>query len=272
MAKETHYTILGLEVSATQREITKKYKKLCLTHHPDKGGNQQDFIKITKAYETLTDQEAKAVYDQSLNNSNDITLSEFLSLVMLGSLIVTLASMFKEKNNKIKLSDSKIVLKCEDDKILFKIDNEIQELKENPLIESNGNNQFYLENQCLFDFKLVIYKNDIVYLSSQKTLNLVTNSKETFFPSKIVIDKNYSGHTQITGKDYKIIFKGDFKLADNVKYSCDKYANHALVEIDNSYKSAIYIEECDLTKFIFLNNDTALHQSLLGDEAILNMV
>lgn len=37
----------------SQDEIRSAYLKLCLQHHPDKGGDMQEFIRITKAYETL---------------------------------------------------------------------------------------------------------------------------------------------------------------------------------------------------------------------------
>lgn len=47
------WKILGLVPPKTKKELKKKYRKLCLQHHPDKGGNSQKFIKITDSYNTL---------------------------------------------------------------------------------------------------------------------------------------------------------------------------------------------------------------------------
>jgi hypothetical protein len=47
------WSILGLVPPKTKKEIKKKYRQLCLTHHPDKGGNSQDFINITNSYNNL---------------------------------------------------------------------------------------------------------------------------------------------------------------------------------------------------------------------------
>ena len=49
------FTILGIDPSATTKEIKKAYKKLSLVHHPDKGGDEQMFVQINKAYQALTD-------------------------------------------------------------------------------------------------------------------------------------------------------------------------------------------------------------------------
>jgi len=47
--------ILGLDNSPTinKKIIKKRYNELASKHHPDKGGNQQEFIKIKQANETL---------------------------------------------------------------------------------------------------------------------------------------------------------------------------------------------------------------------------
>ena len=45
---------LGLKKGATQEEIKKAYKRLAREHHPDKGGDSNEFIKIHDAYESLS--------------------------------------------------------------------------------------------------------------------------------------------------------------------------------------------------------------------------
>jgi len=43
------FATLGLDTSATKEEINSKYRELCMVHHPDKGGKQDNFIAITEA-------------------------------------------------------------------------------------------------------------------------------------------------------------------------------------------------------------------------------
>ena len=45
---------LGLRKGATAEEIKKAYKRLAREHHPDKGGDSNEFIKIHDAYESLS--------------------------------------------------------------------------------------------------------------------------------------------------------------------------------------------------------------------------
>ena len=58
------YEVLGVAKDATDVEIKKAYRKLAVKHHPDKGGNEGDFQKISHAYEVLSDAKLRAVYDQ----------------------------------------------------------------------------------------------------------------------------------------------------------------------------------------------------------------
>ena len=59
------YSVLGVTRTADESEIRKMYKKLCLTAHPDKGGSAEEFQKIQKAYEILSDNNKRQVYDQT---------------------------------------------------------------------------------------------------------------------------------------------------------------------------------------------------------------
>uniref|UniRef100_A0A674CFD9 DnaJ homolog subfamily C member 16 n=1 Tax=Salmo trutta TaxID=8032 RepID=A0A674CFD9_SALTR len=61
------YNILGVTKSASQTEIKKVYKRLARKWHPDKNKNEgaEDmFIKITKSYEILSNEERRANYDR----------------------------------------------------------------------------------------------------------------------------------------------------------------------------------------------------------------
>jgi hypothetical protein len=62
--KIDYYSILDLFSEATTPEIKKAYRKLALKHHPDKGGDQEQFKMLAAAYEILMDAETKAQYDK----------------------------------------------------------------------------------------------------------------------------------------------------------------------------------------------------------------
>jgi hypothetical protein len=47
------FDILGVDENTDPKDIKKAYYKLCLIHHPDKGGDQKDFIKIQTAWEYI---------------------------------------------------------------------------------------------------------------------------------------------------------------------------------------------------------------------------
>ena len=68
MSSETFYNVLGVNENATQDEIKKAYRKLAIEHHPDKGGSEEKFKKISEAYDTLGDENKRAEYDNRRNN------------------------------------------------------------------------------------------------------------------------------------------------------------------------------------------------------------
>ena len=59
-----HYETLGISQGASVDEIKKAYRALARINHPDKGGDAEEFKKINQAYETLSDPDARARYDQ----------------------------------------------------------------------------------------------------------------------------------------------------------------------------------------------------------------
>ena len=62
------YEDLGVSESATQDEIKKAYRKLALEHHPDKGGDEERFKKISVAYDILSNENKRREYDNQRNN------------------------------------------------------------------------------------------------------------------------------------------------------------------------------------------------------------
>jgi len=58
-----HYQTLGVGRDADTPTIKKAYRKLASKHHPDKGGDEARFKEIQQAYETLSDPQKRAEYD-----------------------------------------------------------------------------------------------------------------------------------------------------------------------------------------------------------------
>ena len=65
---ENYYDILGVTETATPDEIKKTYRKLAMEHHPDKGGDEEKFKKISQAYDILGDDTKRQQYDNQRKN------------------------------------------------------------------------------------------------------------------------------------------------------------------------------------------------------------
>ena len=59
----TYYEDLGVQKNATEAEVKKAYRKKAQRAHPDKGGDPQEFHRLTRAYETLSDPGKREYYD-----------------------------------------------------------------------------------------------------------------------------------------------------------------------------------------------------------------
>lgn len=65
MASFDPFEILKIEPTSSMAEIKKAYRKLSVVLHPDKEtGDEKAFMMLTKAYQALTDEVAKANYEK----------------------------------------------------------------------------------------------------------------------------------------------------------------------------------------------------------------
>jgi len=58
------YDVLCVDKDADAKTMKKAYRKLCLKHHPDKGGDEHFFKEVNAAYEILSDPKKREIYDQ----------------------------------------------------------------------------------------------------------------------------------------------------------------------------------------------------------------
>jgi DnaJ family protein A protein 2 len=70
------YEVLGLPSTATHDEVKKAYRKLILLHHPDKGGDPEQFDKVTKAYEYLCQPKPEPLFSGTTEHVVHVSLAE----------------------------------------------------------------------------------------------------------------------------------------------------------------------------------------------------
>jgi len=68
------YEELGLTSNATLNDVKQRYRELAQIHHPDKGGNEERFKRISLAYEILSDPIRRKNYDENktVNDGSNI--------------------------------------------------------------------------------------------------------------------------------------------------------------------------------------------------------
>lgn len=68
MSKRDYYEILGVDKNADDATLKKAYRKLAMKYHPDRNPDdkeaEQNFKELNEAYEVLSDNQKRSMYDQ----------------------------------------------------------------------------------------------------------------------------------------------------------------------------------------------------------------
>lgn len=64
-SSSSHYEVLRVAVTASEKEIKVAYRRAARKAHPDHGGDAAAFRRVTAAYETLVDPARRKAYDRS---------------------------------------------------------------------------------------------------------------------------------------------------------------------------------------------------------------
>ena len=70
------YQQLGVNKNANRAEIKSAYRLLAKKYHPDTGGDNEKFLALQLAWETLSDPQKKVIYDKSLINEENFAVSK----------------------------------------------------------------------------------------------------------------------------------------------------------------------------------------------------
>ncbi|MHB8319392.1 MAG: restriction endonuclease [Acidimicrobiales bacterium] len=71
MSGDSFYEVLGVDAGASQAEIKVAYHRLSRQVHPDLGGSDALFRRVSEAYATLSDERRRASYDAHLRSARD---------------------------------------------------------------------------------------------------------------------------------------------------------------------------------------------------------
>ena len=67
MSKQDYYQTLGLQKNSSDAEIKKAYRKLAMKYHPDRNPDDENaenkFKEAKEAYEVLSKEDTRKIYD-----------------------------------------------------------------------------------------------------------------------------------------------------------------------------------------------------------------
>jgi hypothetical protein len=241
------YLILNVSKNSTNDDIKKSYKKLIIKNHPDKHSNSENkdeyeikFIQIREAYEVLSNEKKRKLYDLSINNDDDdrtiIKMKSKNILNFIKNPLCYLIFINMLINSDYNFLNNFLI----DANILRILD--IEKTIEFTIYE------YYNNIPKLFDFKRLTRNNFNEHIFAIDELQVYENEGETININNKIINGNFIINIKITDtvynkKDY-YIFENDLILFIKKKYIKNnkiklKYLDNKLYVFDiNKLKKA----------------------------------
>lgn len=277
------YDILQIDKNANEKEITKAYRKLAVTNHPDKGGNEDKFKEISEAYSILSNPSKKKIYDlggyESVSSGFTSSapfemFNQFFSSDSFSTNIFE-GGIFKEVNkNKNKIVDLDISIFD----LYSGCKKSIDIATKNKCYKCNGLG-------CKPNGKEVCYKcNGTKFVSATKSYGPFIQS------TKIPCDTcNNTGYTIKSGYECKYCNKeGLISITNKYNINISKGSTQTEIvvknkgdyikEIDNNNDLIIKINEISNDRFIhkdrdiYIEEDINLWDSILGCDHIVKYI
>lgn len=107
------YSTLGLKTDATEEEVKKAYRKLAMKHHPDKGGDPEEFKKIQSAYDRITKGDSNTEENTEFNPF-DMMFNQFFNQrqQIIHDVHIPLKSAYHGHELKLKVTDENACSYC----------------------------------------------------------------------------------------------------------------------------------------------------------------
>ena len=100
MTKNEARIILGVGSNPTADELKKAYRKMAMKHHPDKGGDEEEFKKLNSAYHLLTTGKTTTTHSSGSYNMTP-EIEELLKDIAIG-LAVLMIHQMKRSSRRYK--------------------------------------------------------------------------------------------------------------------------------------------------------------------------
>lgn len=128
MIVENAYIVLGVDETSTDEEIKSAFRKLSMSHHPDKGGDSETFDKIKKAYISIKTFELRESYKLQVKYGGKESYDKLIKFF--SHLIVNGESLRKIERELVKLNDLVNRNISEINSSLSKVDTSFDHLKD----------------------------------------------------------------------------------------------------------------------------------------------
>ena len=230
-----YYQILNVNKNDDQDKIKKAYRKLQFKYHPDRGGNEEMFIKINEAYDILSNPEKKNIYDNQNNEVNNQHMSVlnndlFKKMFNNSENIGNLENIFNMPNN-LNISNIFDILNQNENKFNKNNKNKNKNKKPSPIIKNIRISleeayfgikypliieRWYMDNELRVKENINIYIN--IYPGIDDNELIILKEKGNIIDEKnkgdVKIFVNIENNTEFKRKGLDLIYKKNITLKE----------------------------------------------------------